>query len=212
MMQAGAATRALGVGNEGAAGGLGGGRGGEPHTWGGADVWESPAAARQAPDLQDADSDDFEFLDEARKEAILAGIARVASILDSTGLDSMKTDTIGQMLRTGTLDLCIIECFLGDGQWDPDRCRFEGAPDWGCVRRALEVLREAVLEEHLTVHSHSPRGRSAPVVKKHLRRPAHPPRSASPSCIHASPQHCTAFLCRIARRSPVYSSQQTAHS
>ena len=105
-------------------------------------------------DSEDGDYEECEFLTAARKEDILAGIEEVAAVLDQSGLDSMKIDTLGKLLRTGALDLWITECFLGDGQWDPERCRFEGAPDWDSVRRTLETLREAVLEEHVTVQSH----------------------------------------------------------
>jgi hypothetical protein len=159
-------------------------------------VWESAAAARQ-PDLEDGDYEDCEFLTEARKEDILAGIDEVAAVLDQSGLDSMKTDTIGKLLRTGALDLSITECFLGDGQWDPERCRFEGAPDWDSVRRALETLREAVLEEHLTVQSHpTMRLSNRPTRKNHvlsalIAQPAQPAIASSLSNLshaqHSSP-------------------------
>jgi len=165
-MQAGAALHRIGVANEGAAGGgLGGGRAAGSHPWGGAEIWESPAARQH--DSEDGDYEDCEFLTAARKEDILDGIDQVAAVLDQSGLDSMKTDTLGKLLRTGMLDLSITECFIGDGQWDPERCRFEGAPDWDSVRRALEALREAVLEEHLTVQSHPTMRLSNRPTRKH---------------------------------------------
>jgi len=118
---------------------------------GGEDGWNSPAAARQTSELGDPDDEVLEFLTPARKEAILTGISEMLEIMKERSLDSMKTDMIRRMLCSGTVDLTVMECFLGDGQWNPEMSRFDGAPDWDEVQRALEALRESVLEEHLTV-------------------------------------------------------------
>lgn len=118
---------------------------------GGEDGWNSSAAARQTSELGDPDDEVLEFLTPARKEAILTGISEMLEIMKERSLDSMKTDMIRRMLCSGTVDLTVMECFLGDGQWNPEMSRFDGAPDWDEVQRALEALRESVLEEHLTV-------------------------------------------------------------
>ena len=132
-----------------------------------------------------------------RKEFILAGIKGVEAILDGGGLDSAKTAAIGQRLREGLEDNAVAECFLDDGQWDPDQRQFQGIPVWDCVRTALRnlkttvevrrrptggaileavaVVQEERAEENLPVHALSPYSPQffAPNCTDHLPRPPH---------------------------------------
>mmetsp|Transcript_48945 Transcript_48945/g.116531 ORF Transcript_48945/g.116531 Transcript_48945/m.116531 type:complete len:1449 (-) Transcript_48945:78-4424(-) len=96
-------------------------------------------------------------LSSARKKAILAGIGKVAAIIDGEELDSYKPALIAVLLlEEGALDLAVAKCFHGGGEWDPKKRAFQGAPDWDSVLVHLANLKGAASDsedlEHLPYH------------------------------------------------------------
>ena len=90
-------------------------------------------------------------LPRANSKAILAGIERVSEILDGGEPDSINA--IQELLREGEVEWDVEECFLGDGEWDPEKGEFQGAPVWDCVRAALGMLRTRIRKVMLCLPS-----------------------------------------------------------
>ena len=62
-----------------------------------------------------------------------------SSEMDSEKSERLKAALSGEGLRGLALDTCIqvVACFVGEGKWNVDAQRFDGAPDWESVNARL---------------------------------------------------------------------------
>ena len=141
----------------------------------------------------------------ALKTAILAGVGQVVGILDAGGPDSNLTSVLGKLLREDELDIEVEKCFLGDGKWDQSKGRFEEAPDWESVRKALAILKTTTNGTVLALSPHAMYVCPPPMIC--MSRPHASHSSACPTCICVSPQ-CSRASLGLSQRCLL---MQTAH-
>mmetsp|Transcript_66785 Transcript_66785/g.139173 ORF Transcript_66785/g.139173 Transcript_66785/m.139173 type:complete len:170 (-) Transcript_66785:144-653(-) len=100
------------------------------------------AAARTSPHNTDAGPPSLDA-------AILKDIDVVMEVVSGSGMDSQKTELLSTLLRE--VDPRVEDCFFGDGQWNAEQARFDGAPRWHMISARLDKLRDETLSHNMRV-------------------------------------------------------------
>jgi len=83
------------------------------------------------------------------KEELMGNAEMLHGLVTGHDMDSKKTERLSQLLPTQ--DPRLENCFVGEGQWDPAKQRFMGAPDWRVVASALERTLHDLQCEHIAI-------------------------------------------------------------